>query len=62
MAKHPFSRRDLLKASAVLFAAPTRAAAPEATAITPALIEAAKKEGKVHLNRPAAGREDREIL
>ncbi len=42
-----FSRRDLLKASAVLFAAPARAAAPEATAITPALIEAAKKEGKV---------------
>ncbi len=42
-----FSRRDLLKASAVLFAAPARAAAPEATAITPGLIEAAKKEGKV---------------
>jgi iron(III) transport system substrate-binding protein len=37
----------LLKGSAILFAAPARAAAPEAIAITPALIEAAKKEGKV---------------
>jgi len=42
-----FTRRELLKASAVPFAAPARAAAPEATAITPALIEAARKEGKV---------------
>ena len=47
-----FSRRDVLKgsaaiASAQLFAAPLRAAAPPATTITPALIEAAKKEGKV---------------
>ena len=46
------SRRDVLKASAALagstvFAGPLRAAAPPATAITPALIEAAKKEGKV---------------
>src|SRR5262245_46988276 len=46
------SRRDVLKASAsitasALFASPLRAAAPPATAITPALIEAAKKEGKV---------------
>jgi iron(III) transport system substrate-binding protein len=46
-----FSRRDVLAASAAstvtLFATPLRAAAPEATAITPALIAAARKEGKV---------------
>jgi iron(III) transport system substrate-binding protein len=47
-----FSRRDVLKASAAVaaskvFATPLRAAAPSATAITPALVEAAKKEGKV---------------
>ena len=46
-----FSRRDVLKGSAALglsvYASPLRAAAPEPTAITPALIEAAKKEGKV---------------
>jgi len=51
MTRYRFSRRDLLKASAAtgltVFAQPLRAAAPEATAITPALIEAAKKEGKV---------------
>jgi iron(III) transport system substrate-binding protein len=52
MAAGPFSRRDVLKASgaaaaATVFAAPLRAAAPEPTAITPALIDAAKKEGKV---------------
>ena len=46
------SRRDILKASTALalgtvFAAPARAEAPPAEAITPALIEAAKKEGKV---------------
>ena len=45
------SRRDVLKASVVipasLYAAPLRAAAPEASAVTPQLIEAAKKEGKV---------------
>jgi iron(III) transport system substrate-binding protein len=45
------SRRAILKASgagaAVVFASPLRAAAPEPVAITPALIEAAKKEGKV---------------
>jgi len=44
------SRRDVLKGSAALgltvFASPIRAAAPPAEAITPALIEAAKKEGK----------------
>jgi iron(III) transport system substrate-binding protein len=47
-----FSRRDVLKAStaaaaASVFASPLRAAAPPASAITPQLIEAAKKEGKV---------------
>src|SRR5882757_2780677 len=51
MTKHCFSRRGVLKASlaaaAGLYAEPFRAAAPEATAITPALIEAARKEGKV---------------
>lgn len=46
------SRRDVLKGSTALavgtlFAEPVRAAAPPAEAITPALIEAAKKEGKV---------------
>jgi iron(III) transport system substrate-binding protein len=45
------SRRDLLQGSSALvagtvFAAPVRAAAPPPEAITPALIEAAKKEGK----------------
>src|SRR5258708_33028720 len=44
------SRRDLLKASAAIgagvFATPLRAAAPEPSAITPALIDAARKEGK----------------
>ncbi len=57
-----FSRRDVLKGSAALgltaYASPIRAAAPEPTAITPALIEAAKKEGKVvwytSLDLPAA--------
>ena len=51
MSKRRFSRRDVLKASAVaaggLFASSSRAAAPEPTAITPALIEAAKKEGRL---------------
>src|SRR6266852_9886256 len=45
------SRRDLLKATAAFgvstFATPLRAQAPEPAAITPALIEAAKKEGKL---------------
>src|ERR1700716_2276199 len=45
------SRRDVLKASAAagvtLLAAPARAQAPAASAITPELIAAAKKEGKV---------------
>ena len=46
-----FSRRDILKASAAtaatIFAEPLHAAAPPPEAITPALIAAAKKEGKV---------------
>src|SRR3979411_826238 len=45
------SRRDVLKASAAagvtLFVAPARAQAPAASAITPELVAAAKKEGKV---------------
>src|SRR6195952_1831752 len=51
MRKSGFTRRDILKGSTALavgtvFAEPIRAAAPPAEAITPALIEAAKKEGK----------------
>src|ERR1700727_181692 len=46
-----FSRRDMLKASGAtamtVFATPLRAAAPEPTEITPALVAAATKEGKV---------------
>ncbi|MBR1120622.1 extracellular solute-binding protein [Bradyrhizobium lablabi] len=47
-----YSRRDLLKASAAsaaaaFFAEPLRAAAPPASAVTPALVEAATKEGKL---------------
>jgi iron(III) transport system substrate-binding protein len=50
--KRSISRRDLLKGSTALalgavFASPTRAEAPPPTAITPALVEAAKKEGKI---------------
>src|SRR5215470_12469469 len=51
--KRKLSRRDLLKGSAALgltaISASVKAAAPEPTAITPALIEAAKKEGTVVL-------------
>lgn len=52
MRKTTISRRGVLKGSAALavgsvFASPVRAAPPPAEAITPALIEAAKKEGKV---------------
>src|SRR5712675_1537985 len=47
----PFSRRDLLKGSAAvaasLSASPVSAQAPEPQAITPALIAAAKREGKL---------------
>jgi iron(III) transport system substrate-binding protein len=46
-----FSRRGFLKIAGTTalgaFAQPVRAAAPEPTPITPALIEAARKEGKV---------------
>src|SRR5262249_30791573 len=45
------SRRDILKGTATLaatlFASPIRAAAPEPTAITPQLLEAARREGTV---------------
>ncbi len=52
MSKRSLSRRDVLKASTALaattvFASPLRAAAPPAEPVTPALIEAARKEGKV---------------
>ena len=52
MANRRWSRRDLLKATAAsaggfLFAQPSRAAPPQPTAITPALIEAARAEGKL---------------
>src|SRR5260370_14464814 len=56
MKKRKLSRREILqgalKASSAValgtvFAAPARAEAPPAEAITPQLIEAAKKEGKV---------------
>ncbi len=52
MREGTFNRRDILKgttavAASTVFASPLRAAAPPATAITPTLIEAAKKEGKV---------------
>ena len=55
MTKKP-ARRDVLKGAAAIagaglsgsvFAAPARAQAPAASAITPELIAAAKKEGKV---------------
>ena len=50
--KTKLTRRDVLKAGTALtavslFAEPICAAAPPAEAVTPALIEAAKKEGKV---------------
>src|SRR5207237_6078899 len=52
MKKQKFSRRDVLKGSLALgtvFASPVRAEAPPAEAITPQLIEAAKKRAKVVL-------------
>src|SRR6202163_2665568 len=52
MKKRKFSRRDVLKGSlavGTMFAAPVRAAPPRAEAITPQLVEAAKKEAKVVL-------------
>ncbi|MDH2387151.1 substrate-binding domain-containing protein [Bradyrhizobium sp. CER78] len=50
--RKPISRRNVLKGSAALavgavFASPARAAAPEPTAITPDLVAAATKEGKL---------------
>src|ERR1043166_4350399 len=50
MTRH-ISRRAVLKAGAALgattiFASPIKAAAPPPSAVTPALLEAAKKEGK----------------
>ncbi len=65
MIKPGFSRRDLLKGGTALavgssFSASVLAAAPPATAITPELIAAAKKEGKAvwytSLDLPAAER------
>jgi iron(III) transport system substrate-binding protein len=52
MRNRNWSRRDLLKtstalAAGVLFAEPARAAPPPPTNVTPALIEAARKEGKL---------------
>jgi iron(III) transport system substrate-binding protein len=51
MAKRRLSRRDILRGSAALgaaaFATRVSAQAPAAEGVTPALIEAAKKEGKV---------------
>ena len=51
MSRQPLSRRELLKMSAALavsaYAAPVRASAPPPQAITPALIEAATKEGRL---------------
>jgi iron(III) transport system substrate-binding protein len=53
MRKRRLSRRDVVKGSAALgltlFATPLKAALPEVTPITPALIAAAKNEGKVVL-------------
>src|SRR6202163_358225 len=69
MKKPEFSRRDILKGSTALAAgafaasmeaASVMAAAPPASTVTPALIDAAKKEGKVvwytSLDLPAAGK------
>ncbi|MEP6837520.1 MAG: extracellular solute-binding protein, partial [Bradyrhizobium sp.] len=52
MRDRTWSRRDLLvagtaSAAGMMFATPSKAAAPPPAAVTPALIEAAKKEGKV---------------
>src|SRR5215813_5117915 len=52
MRKHRWSRRDLLKgstafAAGTVFAEPLKAAAPPPTSVTPELIEAARKEGKI---------------
>src|SRR5438046_2564753 len=51
--KRKLSRRDLLKGSAALgltaMSVSVKVVAPEPTAITPSLVEAARKEGKVVL-------------
>src|SRR5712671_547554 len=52
MRDRKWSRREVLKASAVsavgaLFAEPLKASPPPPTTVTPSLIEAARKEGKV---------------
>ncbi len=52
MLERKWSRREVLGASAgavagTLFAEPSRAAAPPPTTVTPTLIEAARKEGKI---------------
>jgi iron(III) transport system substrate-binding protein len=52
MRKRQWSRRDLLKtstalAASALLSAPVRAAAPPPASVTPELIDAARKEGKV---------------
>src|SRR6202012_2166423 len=54
MRKSRLSRREILQGASALalgtvFASPTRAAAPPSEAITPQLIEAAKKEARVVL-------------
>ena len=58
MKRQRLSRRDILRGSlkgstalalGTIFASPARAEAPPPVAITPQLIEAAKKEGKVIL-------------
>ena len=51
MKRRTISRRSVLKGSAAfgaatIFAQPSKAAPPPPSAVTPALIEAAKKEGK----------------
>jgi iron(III) transport system substrate-binding protein len=52
MQNQKWNRREVLKTSAglsagLLFAEPVRAAAPPPTSVTPALIEAARREGKL---------------
>src|ERR1700682_3816366 len=52
MRERKWTRRDMLKtstalAAGALFAEPVRAAAPPPSSVTPALIEAARKEGKL---------------
>src|SRR6266481_1219356 len=51
MKRHTFSRRDVLRGSTAIAAsgafASVTSAAPPASAVTPQLIEAAKKEGSV---------------